>query len=334
MLDNPNPVRKKNEIECYHSEFKGVASVVLENASLRAEWLPEYGAKLASLKLKSSCNQELLYQSPQQRLTIPPYQAKFGDFDTSGFDECFPSIDACQIRVERSGETVSMPVPCHGEVWALAWRYKVVERNTIEFSVTSPQLGYRLTKRATLLDNELRFSYRVELIGDIDRLPFLWTPHALFNYDAQTELVIPKRLDRVKSVCPAGRLNNQALTYTYPSTDQSAIGHWNCAKFLAQDEGTCDKFYFDDTLHTDDRFGFRTGDCEVLMSVDSDTAPYLGVWKNQGANNGTHNFALEPCSGIYDSARDAQSNGSVAYVTKAQPRSWSLNFQFESFEPC
>jgi galactose mutarotase-like enzyme len=70
------------------------------------------------------------------------------------------------------------------------------------------------------------------------------------------------------------------------------------------------------------------------MSVDSDTAPYLGVWKNQGANNGTHNFALEPCSGIYDSARDAQSNGSVAYVTKAQPRSWSLNFQFESFEPC
>lgn len=332
MSKNPNPVRKECEIKCYQSKFKGVASIVLENSSLRAEWLPVYGAKLASLRLKSGRNQELLYQSPKQTLTIPLYQSTFGDYDTSGFDECFPSIDACQILVERGGETQPMLVPCHGEVWALAWSYQVVERNTIEFSVTSPQLGYRLTKRATLLEHELCFSYRVELIGDIDRLPFLWTPHALFNYDAQTELVIPNRLDKIKSVCPVGRLNNQALIYSYPCTDYSAIGRWNCAKFLPQDEGTCDKFYFVDTLQADDKFGFRTSDYQVLISVDYHTAPYLGVWKNQGANNGTHNFALEPCSGIYDSAREAQSNGSVAYVTKTQPRIWSLNFLFECFE--
>jgi galactose mutarotase-like enzyme len=331
MLENPNPVRQKSETQCYRSEYKGVASVVLENSSLRAEWLPEYGAKLASLRLKSSQNQELLYQSPQRTLTIPPYQAEFADFDTSGFDECFPSIDACQVHVEHNGKTVPMSVPCHGEVWALAWRCQVVNQHTIEFSVISPQLGYRLSKRATLLDDQLCFSYRVELIGDIDRLPFLWTPHALFNYDAQTELVIPARLNKIKSVCPVGRLNDPSIIYSYPSTDHSDVGRWHCAKFLPQDEGTCDKFYFVDPLQPGDRFGFKTGSYQVLMSVDCHTAPYLGVWKNQGANNGTHNFALEPCSGIYDSARDAQNNGSIAYVTKEQPRVWSLNFIFESF---
>ncbi|MCF7364452.1 hypothetical protein L3V23_20530 [Vibrio sp. A1-b2] len=56
------------------------------------------------------------------------------------------------------------------------------------------------------------------------------------------------------------------------------------------------------------------------MIVDTSVTPYLGVCKNQGAHNQTHNFALEPCSGIYDSAEQAQANGTGAYVCGNSPK--------------
>lgn len=309
-----------------HGEFKGIPSIILENEFIRAEWLPIYGAKLASLELKSLSDCELLYQTPQLQLELPVYATPFGNYDTSGFDECFPSIDACEVEVEKAGEKLRVHVPCHGEVWALSWDYRINEDREIEFSVTSPSLGYRLTKKAALIGRELRLSYRVELIEDIEKLPFLWTPHALFRYDHDTEIIAPQRFNEVKSVCSVGRLNRKDVMYNYPITHDSKVGVWDCSKFLRQDEGTCDKFYFTQKLKANDVFGFRNKYYQVLMAVDSHTAPYLGVWKNQGVVNNTHNFALEPCSGIYDSAEDAQNNGSVSYVTKSEPQSWHMSY--------
>ncbi|MGL6314065.1 hypothetical protein [Vibrio sp. WXL103] len=309
-----------------YSEFKGIPSIVLENDFIRTEWLPIYGAKLASLKLKSLFDCELLYQAPQSQLELPAYGTRFGDYDTSGFDECFPSIDACEVEVERGGEKTRVSVPCHGEVWSLPWDYCINENKELEFSVTSPSLGYRLTKKVALIERELRLSYRVELIEDIEKLPFLWTPHALFRYDEHTQIIVPQRLNEVKSVCSVGRLDREDVIYSYPITHDSKVGLWDCSKFLKQDEGTCDKFYFKQKLKADDVFGFKNKNYQVLMAVDSHTAPHLGIWKNQGVDNNTHNFALEPCSGVYDSAEDAQNNGSVSYVTKSEPRNWYISY--------
>ncbi|MDR9829346.1 hypothetical protein RCJ22_27530 [Vibrio sp. FNV 38] len=317
---------EKIGVKCSHGEFKGISSIVLENEIIRAEWLPSYGAKLVSLTIKSKPAQELLYQTPQEKLALPVYGSPFGQYDTSGFDECFPTIDACEVEVEKAGERIRMSLPCHGEVWALAWDVFISKELEIEFSVTSPSLGYRLTKNVSLHNEELRLAYQVELIDDIEKLPFLWTPHALFRYDRNTEIIIPERLNEVRSVCTVGRLDRQKSIYSYPVTLKSSIGFWDASKFLTNDEGTCDKFYFIQKLEANDMFGFKSDDYQVLMTVDHRTAPYLGVWKNQGANNNTHNFALEPCSGIYDSAQDAQNNGSVSYVTKGTPQTWSISY--------
>jgi galactose mutarotase-like enzyme len=311
-------------VKIYNSNFKGIDSIVMENSAVRAEWIPQYGAKMVSLRLQQVNNQELLYQSPLETLTIPSYAADFASFDTSGFDECFPSIDACQIAVEKEGQTVLCDVPDHGEVWSLPWECVVRDDDSIRFSVTSPTLAYVLTKTVTLSGSELRFDYRVELIGAISQLPFLWTPHLLFGYNAETELVVPSRFDQIKSVCDAGRLEDRVAPYAYPIVAASSIGRWDCSRFLPSDEGTCEKYYFESLLSAGDRFGFKNDGYQVMMSVDSSVAPYLGVWKNQGAHNQTHNFALEPCSGIYDSASQAQDNNTVAYVTKDAPKNWFL----------
>ena len=97
--------------------YKGLAAVALENDSLRLTLLPGYAWKIASLVSKKT-GREFLFQSAAEELRVPEYGAAFSEYDSSGFDEVFPSIDACPYP---DGSWAGMPIPDHGEVWALPW---------------------------------------------------------------------------------------------------------------------------------------------------------------------------------------------------------------------
>ena len=73
--------------------YKGLNAYQIENEFLSLLILPQYGCKLASL-YKKDTGREFLFQSPREKLTPPPYAAAFSAYDSSGFDEVFPSIDA------------------------------------------------------------------------------------------------------------------------------------------------------------------------------------------------------------------------------------------------
>ena len=104
-----------------HTTYKGLNAFYLENDQLRLTFLPDYACKLASL-VKKSTGREFLFQSPKEKLTLPHYGAPFSQFDSSGFDEVFPSIDACPYP---DGEYKNIPVPDHGEVWAMKWKWEL-----------------------------------------------------------------------------------------------------------------------------------------------------------------------------------------------------------------
>jgi galactose mutarotase-like enzyme len=318
-----------NDVSISQSHFKGLESVVLENNCVRAEWIPSYGGKMVSLIAKSGGGHELLYQTPLTKLVCPSHGADFGLFDTSGFDECFPSIEECQVEVEEDRAMTSMSIPDHGDVWSLPWKYHIAPDGSLMFSVTSALIPYQLTKKVTLEKNELIINYSVELTATVTAMPFLWTPHALFSYQPDTTIVIPKRLNSITSVCPVGRLQDVTKRYTYPKHTLTDGIDWDGSVFAVQDEGLCEKFYFDSQLNNGDWFGFQDSRCRLMMNVDANVAPYLGIWKNQGAHNNTHNFALEPCSGIYDSAQKAQINGTVANVTSQLPSEWYLRIKID-----
>ncbi len=48
----------------------------------------------------------------------PPYGARFTDTDHFGWDEMFPSVDACAYPVEPF---TGLDVVDHGELWSLRW---------------------------------------------------------------------------------------------------------------------------------------------------------------------------------------------------------------------
>jgi hypothetical protein len=71
-----------------------LSAVQLANDQLFVSFLPEVGAKMNSLKSVRS-GREFLYQPPRDPYRRAGYGASFADYDTSGLDECCPTIAEC-----------------------------------------------------------------------------------------------------------------------------------------------------------------------------------------------------------------------------------------------
>lgn len=314
---------------CYKSTFKSLDSIVLENSSLRCEWIPSYGSKMVSLQKRSVVgSREFLYQAKTPSLIKPEYGASFAQFDMSGFDECFPTIDECEFPI---GQKRGLKVPDHGELWASAWDVAANTGSEISFITDSPQFGYRLQKTAMLEDDCLTSRYELCLLPEREVLPFIWTPHALFQVGANTRFIIPNHMNKIITVTDrSGSLGENRTVHTYPRTVDENRKAIDLSKIEPKESNNCEKYYFLDKLNPDDLFGFQDAEHQILMSVDSDKVPYLGIWKNQGGYNNDYNFALEPCTGIYDNLTNAYNNQQCASISKGETYHWSFSMRIRN----
>ena len=278
--------------------YKGLAAWTLENDALQLTFLPGYACKMASLISKKT-GREFLFQSSDPVLRIPPYGAAFADYDSSGFDEVFPSIDACPYP---DGEYKNIPVPDHGEVWAMKWKWELAPGgNKLISSVRSENFPYTLSRLITLKDNEITFHYTVTNLEE-GGFKFIWTPHCLLNCSPHTVLVLPDNLTEIITVEHSTRtLGPWGTRHPYPRTQTPQGNPVDMSQTRPASDKSCEKFYFTQkntqgwcaVKHTDN------GDT-LTYRYDADKVPYLGVWKTQGGYRGDYNIALEPCTGVYD----------------------------------
>lgn len=84
--------------------FMGADGWALENEALSAVVLPAHGGKVASLIYKPR-GFELLFQNPKGVFRRAGRGDDFSMFEACGFDEAFPTVDACVF--ETAGETLS-----------------------------------------------------------------------------------------------------------------------------------------------------------------------------------------------------------------------------------
>ena len=305
------------ETQCYKSQYKGIPSIILENDSLRATWLPSYGAKLASLIIKKQSGEhELLFQSDLLKLKIPSYGSIFSDYESSGFDECFPTIDACELN--------NKTMPDHGEVWAMPWHCQKHLDGSLTFSVFSKKFNYTFSKNIKIRNNCLKSKYQVELHESKCSLPFIWTPHALFRGSTTTKFIIPDYMDKIYNVCDGhGRLGQYGSVSRYPvPANQTTL---NLSTLEPKQANNCEKYYFTKPLRENSKFGFYDENIQVMMEVDHKVVPYLAIWKNQGGYKEHYNFAIEPCTGIYDNTAQAHNNETCQRVEPNSTIHWSLN---------
>lgn len=310
----------------YLDTFKGLKSIVIENENIRATFLPEYGSKMSSL-INKKTNKEFLFQAKDERLTKPPYGADFSKYDSSGFDEVFPSIDKCLYP--DSG----LQIPDHGEVWALSWDYSIDEENeVIHFEVKSPKFPYILRKRVKLLDNTIKLEYEAINTKD-EEFKFIWTPHILLNCSVHTRIIVPEDLNKIISVeHSTEHLGEWGSIHNYPLTKSQKTGqNIDLSRVEPITANNCEKFYFLRKL-SKGYCGIIHEDTKdaIFYEYPSDKIPYLGIWKTQGGYRGDYNIALEPCTGVYDNLYVANSIRKVSKIPPKGKYEWWFNIKVNS----
>lgn len=293
----------------YTSRYKSLASVVIETEKVRIETVPQLGAKLVSLFYKPA-GKEWLVDSVHPRLNLMEYGDSFGDGDMSGWDECFPTVDACRMGDHEHGD---LYLPDHGEVWSLPWDF-LMDEGRVQCSVAGRRLPYKLTRLTEFTDvDTVRLSYKAENLGSAS-FPFMWVAHPQFGITEPTRVLLPGSMGNLACVY-GGTDENDGSEFALP--DRWILN--------AETNGTGKKYYCPHPV-TEGWSGLM-GEVSrnyITVTAASSKVPFWGIWIDQGLFNTRSVVALEPSIGYYDSLERAVANGTAVELNPGESFEWEL----------
>ncbi len=275
-------------------------TIKLVNDNLSLELLDNFGAKIVSIRdLKSDF--EFVYQNKNGSYEKPPYGADFSEFDTSGIDECFPTIDTCTYR--------GVEVPDHGDLWSAEWVNEKIDDKIVS-KTKSKSLGLSFKREITLEGNEILMKYEV---CNKDAIPvhFLWANHGLLNILEDSRIELPYSRHDALNV-------HDDLNYRF-----------NLTKIAEYPDNGAYKFYNNEALDRSEaalvhpQLGLK-----YKMIFDFEKQPFFGVWLTKGGFNGDYNVALEPSNGFYDSLERAIDNG-LRPIDAGECDNWEIKIVIE-----
>ncbi|NOU71965.1 hypothetical protein GC098_11130 [Paenibacillus sp. LMG 31458] len=308
-------MKKENMVHVTTGTYKSFFSITIESKQISIEMVPELGGKLVSIVYKPT-GKEWMLDSGHRSLQKPIHGSTFTDWDMSGWDECFPTINAC-----KSGMDKDINLPDHGELWALPWAYKI-EENEVVCSVQSLQFPCRFTRRISFPSaDRVRLDYRAD--NDSDQpIPFLWVPHPQFTVTEPTRILLPESMEEMLCVYEGHTLKTGKL---YAWDDVSLLS--------PAVTGDARKFYYGGQVPVgwSGLYGVESGNF-LIVTVPQNKVPYLGVWMDEGMFNDRVTCALEPSIGYYDSLEMAVSNGTAQMIPAKASFEWHLELSIGAGE--
>jgi galactose mutarotase-like enzyme len=299
---------------------------VLENELLRVVTMPALGGKIASIRLVDS-GEELLQQPLLPYAPRIPYM-RFDDGDASGWDECLPSVAACELGTPSGVASV----PDHGDFWQLEWQVESQTEKGLTLSAEGFSLPLRFTKSLFLEENSLRVAYSVLNTGDHD-VEYVWSAHPLFIVEAGDRVILPPSVKEVVvEGSGGGRLGSQGVKHAWPQT-QLASGE-ACDLSLASNiqSGIGDKLFTAAPAEgwcALERIRLKQ---RVEVHFDPQESPYLGLWICYGGwpeNRAKRQqcVALEPCFAQGDSLAIAAADGRARKIASGNADRWSVELR-------
>jgi galactose mutarotase-like enzyme len=311
-------------IRTYETTWLTQPALALETSSLRFITVPGMGAKIVSLFDKRA-NREWLLPPINRGFTPVAYGATFIAQDMSGWDEMFPTIDACQYPVDGSYKDALLPD--HGEVWAPPWQIDNVTNDSISLSTTGRALPYRLTRTAQMLSAQhLRLAFEAVNTGT-EPFVALWAAHPQFTVDEETQIKLPASVEQVFKVYLEDE-GSVSQTYPWPGA-QLQNGHLlKLDRIGPADLHSCRKFYLlpEQTVSWAALQQGDGGDW-IRLSWEPADVPYLGIWVDEGTYNAAPTAALEPATGYYDKLDRAWQNNHVIHFQPNEPIRWFLDIE-------
>jgi galactose mutarotase-like enzyme len=301
-------------------------TAVLENDALRITVLPSLGGKIASIQLLPE-GEELL-QRP-----LRPYAPRFRYMnfdagDASGWDECLPSVAACEVQT-ASG---AAKVPDHGDFWQVAWTVESQSSSAITLSAEGFSLPLRFSRTLQLDGSSLQASYRVRNLS-AEPVEYLWSAHPSFAIEQGDRIVLP---ESVKEVTVEGsaqdRLGKQGAKHAWPHTKLANQQPVDLSIAGGADDGVGDKLFAPSSAEGWCAIERKRLKRRVAFHFDSQQLPYLGLWlcyggwpAQQAARQ--HCVAMEPCTAEGDSLAVAAQEGRARRLAPQAEDNWVLELR-------
>lgn len=305
--------------------YHGLDAWLLQSDCLAVTTVPQLGAKIVSLLDRRNGRQWLAGPGPRPVRPLQ-YGAAFDQQDMSGWDEMFPTISACAYP--GPGPAHGVPLPDHGEVWALPWAVEEAAGGRLRLSVQGRALPYRLTRALELIAPDT-LAMHYDLINQGEHpMPYIWAAHPQFAGE-EMQIVLPPAVVQVCNVLPpAWGWGEPETVYGWPLA-QGVDGQPQQIDAVGPPSSRrARKFY---TL-PDGRIGWaalaqNTADAWLRLSWDPAAVPYFGLWVDEGALHHQAVAAPEPATGFYDSLARAAEKQQVQTLGPGQSTAWTLTVQ-------
>lgn len=309
-------------------QYLGQDVFVLENEFLKLSVLKAFGAKIASIYHKPM-GFEFLHQPVKQSYDVPVYteaegkpSIDFSHYDTSGLDECFPTIDACSYE----GQAKTYHLADHGEIWYSEGNHRIeahalprgigkeLAEDEEQYALISEfdlkTMPFHFKRAVVLQDASIVLDYEVQNHGE-EELPFLWALHGLARLEKDTELILPE----------GELLNVMNEDYDFDSFDKMLIAQYPKNAMV--------KFYLEHPVDTGKAsILYAKQNLRVNYKWKVKDAPYLGVWVTTGGFKKEKNLAIEPCTGFYDSVTRAVEENKILKLKPGEKKKWSIVLEF------
>lgn len=256
-------------------------TISLENSFIKIIVSDEYGAKILSILSKEE-NFNFVFEKNEDQYRKPNYGDSFEDYDTSGIDECFPTIDSCKF----DGKTYTD----HGDLWTEKWDNSLEDGKIIS-KVQSKSSGLNFKRTLSLEEKSLVMDYKIENPNDYP-VYYLYTIHPLLKFYEDTVLELPYKKDGYINVMDE-KDSNFHIEKLKEYKDKKAYKFYNKEAL---------EYSYASLFHEDKNLGLR-------IDFDKEKFPYFALWVTKGGFKGEYNLAFEPCNGYYDSLDRAVSNG-------------------------
>ena len=220
-----------------------------------------------------------------------PPGASFVDAEMAGWDECAPSIVACEVA--------GVEVPDHGDLW---------DRPFLgvgdELVAEGASFDYRFARSMRAIPGGVRFEYVAQARST--PVPFLWAAHPQFVAPPGTRVELPGVTEVVDVLDPAEPL----LPWTPALATIDTVSPGGCRKVYAAPSASAR--------------GARLvrADGRALELRWSLACPYVGVWFDRTAYSREPVIAIEPSTGYFDSLATAVERARVPVLDPGRALHW------------
>lgn len=294
--------------------------LIVESEAMRVGVLPEFGARIVCLSDKRS-GREWILQGDVSANTGE--DAVFGADEAVGWDECFPTVSACDAT-----ETIwQRRLRDHGELWGRPWA--VEARSATSLTTTYASDEFAFTRELAVDGATLTARYRVANRMAAD-MPFLWALHGLLAAPVGDSIAIPGVTEL--SATYLGRHGESFVLPSVPWADATAALGFRLDRVQPEEAGFAGKFY--GTAEPRVAALGRGGEWLVIGWAPPVTT--LGLWLNYHGWPSPprgHHLALEPTTAPADSLIQALDAGSAIRVGPGATAEWTITLTFSRNPP-